>query len=549
MRREEIKEADQDKLRAIYSSFKEKIQYLSLKIDALILEIKRIDDRCKRELSAIKKAAKDEDKKDQSLIDAQSKAVEDAIKSFKNETDAKIKQLDREESSELTNAGADTGIIEQIKKEIIETESKINVIEEEKEQVAIYKNDCETLLDHVPQYQADKKNLENKDASLKQKYDDRRQQLEANRNNESITMAEMKAKLDSKYDSLKKADDFIASDSCPPELKESQPISNDTDCSAIVETIRQLAGEIYRHTDTLKSLVNEFRRRFSSCNTFKFPTELDITADFRKYADSLEDFVANDKIREFQQMTSNIYRDILSRVASDFNILLGKESEIQKIVKDINYDFSRKTFAGVIRSIELRLDRSNMPIIMQLQNITDFWNEHQYDIGELNLFSDEEHEHITRDSIKYLKSLTEVLTHAPELNKLPLEQTFSLKFKIVENDNSTGWTENIKAVGSEGTDTLVKAIINILLISVFKKRAGQAGDFRLHCMMDEIGRLADENIQGILNFANERDIYIVNSSPKSHRPLAYRRLYLLSKDKAANTIVQPILSSREAELL
>ena len=68
-------------------------------------------------------------------------------------------------------------------------------------------------------------------------------------------------------------------------------------------------------------------------------------------------------------------------------------------------------------------------------------------------------------------------------------------------------------------------------------------------MMDEIGRLADENIQGILNFANERDIYIVNSSPKSHKPLSYRRLYLLSKDKDANTIVQPILSTREAELL
>lgn len=248
-------------------------------------------------------------------------------------------------------------------------------------------------------------------------------------------------------------------------------------------------------------------------------------------------------------MTNNLYRDILSRAASDFNFLLGRESEIIRLVKAINHDFQKKTFAGVIRSIELRLYRSTMPIITQLQNITDFWNTHKYELGEINLFSSDEHADINKESIKYLKSLATSLQTASELNKLPLEQTFALKFRIQENDNVTDWVENIRAVGSEGTDILVKAIINILLISVFKNRAGQDGDFRLHCMMDEIGRLADENIQGILNFANQRGIYIVNSSPKAHRPLSYRRLYMLLKDNKANTIVQPILSTRESELL
>ena len=67
-------------------------------------------------------------------------------------------------------------------------------------------------------------------------------------------------------------------------------------------------------------------------------------------------------------------------------------------------------------------------------------------------------------------------------------------------------------------------------------------------MMDEIGRLADENIQGILNFANQRGIFVVNSSPKAHSLLSYRGLYRLSKDRDANTTVQSILSTREAEI-
>ena len=66
--------------------------------------------------------------------------------------------------------------------------------------------------------------------------------------------------------------------------------------------------------------------------------------------------------------------------------------------------------------------------------------------------------------------------------------------------------------------------------------------------MDEIERLADENIQGILNFANQRGIFVVNSSPKAHSLLSYRGLYMLSKDRDTNTTVQSILSTREAEI-
>ncbi len=549
LRMAEIENDEKARLKEIDEVFKAKIQELTLAIESHIAELRKIDDRCKRELNAISKAAKEEDRKDQNLLDRKVKSVDDDIKQFKNETYIKLRQLDKDERAELSNAGADTGMIKQINNEITETESRILVIEEEREQVAVYRNICKRLLDHVPQYQSDKKKLEDKNTLLRQTHERRREKYESNRKAEMIILSELQTALEKATESVRRADDFIASDSCPAELKESQQISTDLDCITLVESIKELIGEIYRYTDSLKTFVNDFRRQFSQNNTFKFPTEFETTTHYRNYADKLEEFVVNNIIREFQQVTNNMYRDILSRIATDFNVLLGRESEIQRIVRDINYDFSRKTFAGVIRSIELRLERNTMPIIIQLQNITDFWNAHQYDIGELNLFSGEEHDVIFRDSIKYLKSLNEALTHASDISKLPLEQTFSLKFKIEENDNSTGWTENIKAVGSEGTDTLVKAIMNILLISVFKKRAGQAGDFRLHCMMDEIGRLADENIQGILNFANERDIYIINSSPKSHRPLSYRRLYLLSKDKEANTIIQPILSTREAELL
>lgn len=85
---------------------------------------------------------------------------------------------------------------------------------------------------------------------------------------------------------------------------------------------------------------------------------------------------------------------------------------------------------------------------------------------------------------------------------LTLSDLFQLQFRIQENDNDTGWADKLSHVGSEGTDTLVKAIINIMLINVFKEKVSRKfGDFRIHCMMDEIGKLHLQNVKGILDLA------------------------------------------------
>lgn len=118
----------------------------------------------------------------------------------------------------------------------------------------------------------------------------------------------------------------------------------------------------------------------------------------------------------------------------------------------------------------------------------------------------------------------------PQRKAISLSDSFRLQFRVKENDNDTGWVERINNVGSDGTDILVKAMVNIMLINVFKRRqARKSGDFIVHCMMDEIGRLHPNNIKGILQFANSRNIYLINSSPTSYNPYDYKYTYLLSK--------------------
>ena len=55
--------------------------------------------------------------------------------------------------------------------------------------------------------------------------------------------------------------------------------------------------------------------------------------------------------------------------------------------------------------------------------------------------------------------------------------------------------------------------MNTLQDALIRDLAALFKDFKLHCMMDEIGKLHPNNVNGILKFANDRNIILINGSP------------------------------------
>lgn len=184
--------------------------------------------------------------------------------------------------------------------------------------------------------------------------------------------------------------------------------------------------------------------------------------------------------------------------------------------------------------------------MQQLLIIKSFDDNHGQDLGELNLFSDIENRDKTNErAAKMLMTLGDLMDAESKRERVTLADTFKLEFKVKQNDQDTNWVEKLTNVGSDGTDILVKAIVNIMLINVFKRKASSRfGDFTLHCMMDEIGKLHPNNVAGILAFANARNIRLINSSPTTYNASAYRYTYSLSKDAKSNTIVKSLLTIR-----
>lgn len=310
------------------------------------------------------------------------------------------------------------------------------------------------------------------------------------------------------------------------------------------ELIVQLRGNVHskrNSVETLKAAVVDFNKYFKPHNAFNFNTMPVTDSDYFQIADNLQEFLDNNKIEEFRKRTSEHYKDIIGRISSEVGALMNRRSNVDAIIQDINRDFIEKNFAGVIKSIELRAIESSDKLMQLLIVIHDFTGENAHSIGEMNLFSNDNRDEVNLKVVDYLKTLTRLLVDEPMRESVSLCNTFTLQFRVRENDNDTGWVERINNVGSDGTDILVKAMVNIMLINVFKKKAARkSGDFIVHCMMDEIGRLHPNNIKGILQFANSRNIYLINSSPTSYNPYDYKYTYLLSK-QGVKTRIEKIM--------
>lgn len=468
------------------------------------------------------------------------------IKQQEKKAEEQLLLLQQQENEELRGRGADTRMVDECKNLIKATEYELKFIDDHRRIVFDFQRDRESLFNREDEFKAKKKLINDKLQQLNEKYNQRKQ-----KHNEALAslgkeLAERKDEKRLLDENLQKAERFIHDENlCPPMLAEAQERQTLRTPGQAVDELTGIIVSRQKKQDKLKSTVNVFKGNFTAKNTFNFRTELALDEDYLDFANNLEDFLTYNKIEEFRRRTSERYVDILGRVSKEIGDLTRHESDVDKVIHDINNDFRERNFAGVIKLIALQPVPSADKMVLLMKRIKDFHDDNQYTMGELNLFSSANRDEVNQKAVGHLLDLMKSLVDNPQRRYLTLSDLFLLQFRIVENDNDTGWVDKLSHVGSEGTDTLVKAMINIMLINVFKGKVSRKfGDFRIHCMMDEIGKLHPQNVKGILDFANARNILLINSSPTTYNVSDYRYTYLLSKDSKSQTVVNPLISQQ-----
>lgn len=466
------------------------------------------------------------------------------IKQQEKKAEEQLLLLQQQENEELRGRGADTRMVDECKNLIKATEDELKFIDDHRRIVFDFQRDRENLFNREDEFKAKKKLINDKLQQLNEKYNLRKQ-----KHNEALAslgkeLAERKDEKRLIDENLQKAENFAHDEKlCPPMLAEAKERQTLRTPGQAVEELTGIIVSRQKSYDKLKAAVNLFKGNFTTKNTFNFRMELTLDDDYLDFANNLEDFLTYNKIEEFRRRTSERYVDILARVSKEMGDLTKHESDVDKIIHDINNDFRERNFAGVIKLIALQPVPSADKMVLLMKRIKEFNDDNLYAMGELNLFSTANRDEVNEKAVGYLLDFMKSLVDNPQRQLLTLSDLFLLQFRIVENDNDTGWVDKLSHVGSEGTDTLVKAMINIMLINVFKGKVSRKfGDFRIHCMMDEIGKLHPQNVKGILDFANARNILLINSSPTTYNVSDYRYTYLLDKDSKSQTVVHPLIS-------
>ena len=445
---------------------------------------------------------------------------------------AQKSQLDEQQKAELEGKGVDVNLLEQYRKTLDALKELLKQIDAERPTVIRYRDAEQNLFAKEPEIKKSIKDIEQQLAMMRQRYEDNRARIEKKRQDMEELQKVILKDLTHRREGLNQYHQMVENEHLVPNsfLTDDKMVESHQDCQQLISQLRGTVNQKRETIEKLKETVINFNRNFKPQNAFHFNTMPVTDNDYLQIAVDLQDFMDNNKIEEFRRRTSEHYKDILGRISTEIGALMKRRSDVDSVILDINRDFVEKNFAGVIKSIELRANESSDRLMQLLMSIHDYTVENALSIGELNLFSSDNRDEVNRKVVDYLKSLSHQLQDEQTRPTVSLSDAFRLQFRVKENDNDTNWVERINNVGSDGTDILVKAMVNIMLINVFKKKAERkSGTFIVHCMMDEIGRLHPNNIKGILQFANSRNIYLINSSPTSYNPYDYKYTYLLSK--------------------
>lgn len=293
--------------------------------------------------------------------------------------------------------------------------------------------------------------------------------------------------------------------------------------------------------------VNEFAGKFRLDNHFNFIIRNDATqGEYERFAQNVRSFINENKIELSIAETATQIGLVTDSIATKVKELSGQKDKIQHIITLIAEDFKKAEFeeSKLIEFIKIRLEDSENKVYKLLKRIQEFREENGlvYNEGLFNTdFATHKNKEISNRAVKLLDQLRTAIKEQ-EQEEIRLQDLFELRFNIKEGMNETGWTHKIDSIGSTGTDILVKAIIYITLLHVFIKESSHRSskDFKVHCIIDEVGQISAHYLRELLRFAKNRNIMMINGLPnKSGLESHYKFTYQFRREENNNVRIFP----------
>ena len=310
------------------------------------------------------------------------------------------------------------------------------------------------------------------------------------------------------------------------------------DFPALFQEYLDARNDIARCKDEIRKLTSRIRTNFAQSDIFYFT--VDDTSSESEFNDekkallNISEMTKDDAPTLIRTTISEIYIDVIKTVRNYADDFLRKKEEVRDIIRRINRELASNTYVKAIRKLELRQEDNTNALVKKITEIQRFCADNNFSPEDINIFTDQgTFEDLSNKAKDHVKSLGRLLEgEFSEQKSLSLSEMFDIKFDITENGNVHRSERSINKIGSDGTDKMAKILINISMLSALMGTTDRRnGEFRLHCAIDETGQIDDNNITGLVQFANSKNIGILNASPKITDTQPYEYIYRVYRDE------------------
>ncbi|MEA3354778.1 MAG: ATP-binding protein [Campylobacterota bacterium] len=268
-----------------------------------------------------------------------------------------------------------------------------------------------------------------------------------------------------------------------------------------------------------------------------FDNSLNITKqlDAIDTAYELKDYHESKRVENTKSLLSQNLNQILKSIIEQYDTLLDSQGKIESLIKKITKIFEEIKI-GVIDTLALRYQKTNNKIIETFNAIKAENEQNSLSYSSNSLFGGKDN---TKTIIELLKKLIDLIEFEKS-SQIDIEDSFILEFRVVENGNDSRYVPSLDMVGSNGTDVLVKSMIYVAMLHIFKQKLTKK-ELSFQVVLDEVGILSQRYLKELIEFANKKGIVFVNGAPDEKLIGTYKQVSLISKVDKISVVKELII--------
>jgi hypothetical protein len=223
----------------------------------------------------------------------------------------------------------------------------------------------------------------------------------------------------------------------------------------------------------------------------------------------LRPFVTGRGIQGMKQIQTQEFEQLIRNICAKNADFSEGIRQVRQTAAQVQTNLEQNNFVDVLDSIELKVERVDNNLTRILTELESFAG---MTFGaDHDLFGKRPDGAQIEKAIETFARLVKEIENYKD-KSLRLTDYFDFQIRVHENGHDMGWRRSLDHIGSTGTDYLVKVLIYLSLIEVYRERAidPKVGS-TVHCVLDETGVLAPKYVRSVLDYARERGIILVTA--------------------------------------